>query len=76
VLLRARTVLPITAPPLEDGAVLVSGDRIRAVGPWSELRQNAVGPTVDLGEVVLLPGLVNAHCHLDYTRLAGRLTPP
>jgi cytosine/adenosine deaminase-related metal-dependent hydrolase len=31
---------------------------------------------VDLGDAVLLPGLVNAHCHLDYTNLAGKLAPP
>src|SRR5204863_9084170 len=30
----------------------------------------------DLGEVVLMPGLVNAHCHLDYTDMAGQLAPP
>ena len=31
---------------------------------------------VDLGDVILLPGLVNAHCHLDYTDMAGLLPPP
>ncbi len=31
---------------------------------------------LDLGEVILLPGLVNAHCHLDYTNMAGELLPP
>lgn len=40
-LLRARVVLPVTAPPLEDGAVLASGGRIAAVGPWRELRRFA-----------------------------------
>ena len=30
----------------------------------------------DLEEAVLLPGLVNAHCHLDYTDMAGFLPPP
>jgi cytosine/adenosine deaminase-related metal-dependent hydrolase len=30
---------------------------------------------IDLGEVALLPGLINAHCHLDYTDMAGLLPP-
>ena len=30
----------------------------------------------DLGRAVLLPGLINAHCHLDYTGLAGQIPPP
>jgi cytosine/adenosine deaminase-related metal-dependent hydrolase len=75
-LLRARHVLPISAPSLEDGAVLVSGGRIEAVGRWSDLRPGMAGPVVDLGDVVLMPGLINTHCHLDYTHFAGHLAPP
>jgi cytosine/adenosine deaminase-related metal-dependent hydrolase len=75
-LLRSRIVLPMTAPSVEDGAVLISRDRITAVGPYRELAGVATGPVMDLGDAVLLPGLVNAHCHLDYTRLAGHLAPP
>ena len=75
-LLRARILLPVTAPPIEDGAVLVSGVRIAVVGRWRDVRALTQEPAVDLGEVVLLPGLVNAHCHLDYTHLAGHLAPP
>ena len=33
-ILRAKIVLPITAPPIEDGAVFVDGKKIRAVAPW------------------------------------------
>lgn len=75
-LLRARTVLPVTAPPIENGAVLISANRIRAVGPWTELQNLSDEKAIDLGDVVLLPGLVNAHCHLDYTDMAGQLPPP
>lgn len=75
-LLRARIVYPVTAPSIEDGAVLVSQGRIAAVGRWGDLRPRAGGSVIDLGDAVLLPGLVNAHCHLDYTHLAGRLRPP
>jgi cytosine/adenosine deaminase-related metal-dependent hydrolase len=74
-LLRARTVLPVATPPIEDGAVLVQGDRIASVGRWADLRRDWSGPTEDLGEAILLPGLINAHCHLDYTDMAGQLVP-
>ncbi|HLP77661.1 MAG TPA: amidohydrolase family protein, partial [Candidatus Paceibacterota bacterium] len=74
-LLRSRVVLPVSQPLIENGAVLIIGDRIAAVGRWEELsKQNAAG-VVDLGDSVLMPGLVNAHCHLDYTDMAGTLPP-
>ena len=75
-ILRARTVLPVSQPPIENGAVVISGNRIRAVGSWPDLRPHANGNLSDLGEVILLPGLINAHCHLDYTDMAGMLPPP
>jgi cytosine/adenosine deaminase-related metal-dependent hydrolase len=75
-LLRGRILLPITAPPVEDGAVLISGERILEAGPWSELRARTDEPAVDLGDVAIFPGLINAHCHLDYTHFAGCLPPP
>jgi aminodeoxyfutalosine deaminase len=75
-ILRARVVVPVSQPPIENGAVIISRNRIRAVGSWPHLRPHATGEMVDLGEVILLPGLVNAHCHLDYTDMAGLLPPP
>ena len=75
-ILRARTVLPLSRAPIENGAVLVMGNRIHAVGPWSDFKAEGGGETFDLGEVILLPGLVNTHCHLDYTDMAGQLRPP
>ena len=33
-ILRAKAVFPVTAPPIEDGAVLITGQKIRAVTPW------------------------------------------
>lgn len=74
-LLRARVVLPIRQPPIPDGAVVVCGQRIMAVGRWSTLHSRFAGETHNLGDVVLLPGLVNAHCHLDYTHMAGMFPP-
>ncbi len=79
-ILRAKFVLPITASPLEDGAVLVMGNKIQSVQPWKHFvrsgKPNSAHEVLDLGEVILMPGLVNAHCHLDYTDMAGELPPP
>ena len=71
--IRAQFVHPVTAPPIEDGAVLVD-DRgtIAAVGP------NLVVPTrpgarqLEFPDARLLPGLVNTHTHLELTHLAGK----
>ncbi len=75
-LVRARIVLPVSRPPIEDGAVCISGNRIQAVGRWKDLSAEYRGETFDLGEMILLPGLINAHCHLDYTDMAGQISPP
>lgn len=74
-LLRARVVLPVCRPPIEDGAVCISGQRIAAVGRWRDVAPRHQGTRLDLGDVILLPGLVNAHCHLDYTHMAGFFPP-
>ena len=47
-LLRARTVLPVCAPPIDDGAVLVRGEHIEAVGSFSELRGAHAGAHGDM----------------------------
>jgi aminodeoxyfutalosine deaminase len=75
-ILRARMILPVSRPPIENGAVVISGNKIRAVVPWPDLHPHVAGEILDLGEVILLPGLVNAHCHLDYTDMAGMWPPP
>jgi aminodeoxyfutalosine deaminase len=74
--LRARIVLPVSGPLLSDGAVAILGNRIIAVGSWRNVHAKFGEPSVDLGDVIMLPGLVNAHCHLDYTGMAGKITPP
>jgi len=75
-ILRARILLPVSGPPIEDGAVIIAGNRIRSVTPFSALRPQVRKQALDLGDVIMLPGLVNAHCHLDYTDMAGELPPP
>jgi Cytosine deaminase and related metal-dependent hydrolases len=74
-------------PPIQDGAVRILGDRIAAVGKFSDLRErDQAGPAkssythdeklIELRDSILMPGLINAHCHLDYTCLRGKIPPP
>src|SRR5438105_2363261 len=73
-IVRARVVATMDGPPIENGAVAVSGDRIVGVGKFSEISKRHSGEqVVDLGEQAMLPGLINAHCHLDYTCLRGKI---
>jgi aminodeoxyfutalosine deaminase len=72
-IVRARTVVTMDGPPIENGAVAVSGNRIVDVGRCDDIKTRNAGNTLDLGEQVLLPGLINAHCHLDYTCFRGKI---
>jgi cytosine/adenosine deaminase-related metal-dependent hydrolase len=74
--LRARIVLPVSKTPIENGAVWIRGPSIVWVGRWTEAPPEQREQVVDLGDVILLPGLINAHCHLDYTNMAGQIAPP
>lgn len=65
----ARWVLPVEEPPIENGEVVVEDGRIAAVRP----RRAPANECRDFGEAVLMPGLVNAHTHLEYTALRGFL---
>src|ERR1700732_3647370 len=75
-IVRARVVVTMDGPPIDNGAVAVSGDQIVDVGEFSEVSKRHSNQTiVDLGDQALLPGLINAHCHLDYTCLRGKIPP-
>jgi len=60
---------------LDDGAVTVRHGTIEAVGTWGELKDSSPSEVRDLGEVTLVPGLVNAHTHLELSHLALPPTP-
>ena len=87
---RAAWVCPIDQPPIRDGVVTVAGQRIAEVGIPSTLLRAGRDPGSlrlaetarsgqagirDLGQVALLPGLVNAHVHLELSWLRGRVPP-
>ncbi|WP_309147275.1 amidohydrolase family protein [Curtobacterium sp. MCPF17_031] len=69
----ARIVVPMTAPPIADGAVAVRDGRILHVGERSWVVDQLDGTpfTERRWRGALLPGLVNAHAHLQYTGMAS-----
>lgn len=70
---RAAWVCPIDRPPIRGGTVHVEGGRIAGIGDQG----TGIGDqdVVDLGHVVLMPGLINAHIHLELSWLRGRVPP-
>ena len=70
----ARWVLPVSASPIEHGAVAVDGARIAAIGHRAEIVERFPESRLeDLGEAVIMPGLVNTHTHLELTAMRGYL---
>ena len=71
----SKWVLPVSGPPIRDGAVVVQGDRIVAVGPAAEVLSGFTGLICEPGPGAILPGVVNCHVHLEFSALAGKVPP-
>ena len=70
----ARWVVPVSSPLIEDGAVAVEGPTIVAVGPRRDVAGRFPGSQeIDFGNAVVIPGLINAHTHLELTVMRGFL---
>ena len=69
--LKARYVFPVSAKPIVNGMVGIQDERIAAVG-----EHVAADSVEDLGNVAILPGLVNAHTHLEFSDLTEPLGEP
>ncbi|MEX1230176.1 MAG: amidohydrolase family protein [Planctomycetaceae bacterium] len=67
---RARYIFPVDRPPLANATLEIEGDRIVAVHDRYDPR------AVDLGNAALIPGLVNAHAHLEFSDLDTPIAPP
>src|SRR5471032_166885 len=72
-IIRSRIVVPMAGDRIDNGAIAIVGNVIAGVGRFEDVKANHGGDVLDLGEQILLPGLINAHCHLDYTLLRGQI---
>lgn len=70
----ADWLLPISAAPIEHGAIAVENKKIVGVGTKRDIQNQFPNtPCKDFGEAAILPGFVNAHAHLELTALRGFL---
>jgi aminodeoxyfutalosine deaminase len=70
--LLARWVFPVDQPPIEHGVVEIVDGVISDVGP---LHGQPDSETTDLGNAAIIPGLVNAHAHLEFSSLDSPIKP-
>ena len=70
--LLARWVFPVDQPPIERGVVEIVNGVISDVCP---LNGQPDADTTDLGDVAIIPGLVNAHAHLEFSSLDSPIEP-
>ena len=77
VLYRAAWVCPVVEPSIKNGCVLVVDGRIAAVEPYRDsMELPRLCRTIDLGNVAIVPGMVNAHTHLEFSQLEQPLGQP
>lgn len=68
--IQARYVFPVEGAPIEEGSVTIEGPRIGWLGPVKERMGD-----IDLGNVAIIPGFVNAHTHLELAPMADNGPP-
>src|SRR4051794_35815273 len=71
----AAWILPISEPPIRDGWFAVDHGRVVALGSAGKRLLVDGARVVDLGAVAVLPGLVNAHTHLELSYLRDEVPP-
>ncbi|MEW6593835.1 MAG: amidohydrolase family protein [Thermodesulfobacteriota bacterium] len=68
---RAPFVVPVASPVIPDGAVITEQGRVKAVGRYVDLKDDADAELVDYEGHVIVPALVNGHAHLELSHLAA-----
>ncbi|MDH5542906.1 MAG: amidohydrolase family protein [Nitrospinota bacterium] len=73
-LLKAGIIYPVTSHPIENGYILVDKGKVAGFGPINTATER-VDNIIDLSSHIVLPGFVNAHCHLQLSGMRGRKYP-
>jgi aminodeoxyfutalosine deaminase len=72
-IVHADAIVPADTEPLVDGAVVVDGVRVVDVGPAADVLPRHAGAEIERVRGVVLPGLVNAHTHIELSAMRGHV---
>lgn len=66
ILVRGKILIDkVGSPPIEQGCVIIEGERILAVGREEKIRMEGIPRTLDCSDQTLMPGLIDCHNHLS-----------
>jgi 5-methylthioadenosine/S-adenosylhomocysteine deaminase len=71
--IRFRALLALSGDPIENGELIIDDGKIVEISTQFVNGKN--GDTLDLSDCLLMPGFVNAHCHLSLTALEKKFSP-
>ena len=71
--IRGGWIVPMRGPPIRGGAVRIRGSRVVAVSAGAVAARERASRMVDLPDAVVMPGLVNAHTHLEFSDMEAPL---
>jgi cytosine/adenosine deaminase-related metal-dependent hydrolase len=72
-LIKGGLVYTVATAPVRNGAIAINNGKIESVGPASDFSEGDFGEIINLPNQVLMPGFVNAHSHLQFSALRGKI---
>jgi cytosine/adenosine deaminase-related metal-dependent hydrolase len=67
---RARWICPISSAPIENGIIIIKGDKIIEVSRYEDRENSLPANVIDLGDSIIFPGFINIHTHLEEEKAA------
>lgn len=71
--INAKYILPVSAPIIRNGSILVTDGKIRFIGEQNECPDNTPHQIFDYPNHLLMPGIVNSHTHLSLSYLKNKI---
>lgn len=73
-IISADWILPVTSSPINDGSICIVDQKIADFGPSKVIQRKYNLPVTGFENSVVVPGWVNAHCHLELSLLKDEIS--